>query len=62
MPAAGTMTSRSAPAGQPLLVVRVDATAAKDARIAWVASMQCRTAGSDEGLLAQEWAVSSAAR
>jgi hypothetical protein len=54
MPATRTMTSRSAPAAQPLLVVRVDATSAKDARIAWVASMQCQMTGSDEGRLAQE--------
>ena len=54
MPATGMMASRSAPAAQPLLVVRVDATAVKDARIAWVSSMQCRMTGSDEGRLAQE--------
>ena len=47
------MASRSVPAAQPLLVVRVTA-AGKDARIAWVASMQCRMTGSDEGRLAQE--------
>jgi hypothetical protein len=34
--------------------VRVDATAVKDPRIAWVASMQCRMTGSDEGQLVQE--------
>ncbi len=54
MPTTGMMASRSIPAAQPLLVVRVDATAGKDARIVWVASMQCRMAGSDEGRLAQE--------
>jgi len=54
MPTTGMMASRSVPAAQPLLVVRVDATAGKDARIAWVASMQCRMTGSDEGRLAQE--------
>jgi hypothetical protein len=54
MPAASMRGSRSTPAAQPLLVVRVDATAAKDPRIAWVASMQCRMTGSDEGRLAQE--------
>jgi hypothetical protein len=54
LPATGMMASRSAPAAQQLLVVRVDATAAKDTRIAWVASMQCRVIGSDEGRLAQE--------
>src|SRR5262249_32028453 len=52
-PATGMVASRSAPAAQPLLVVRVDATAVKDARIAWVASMQCRVTGSDEGRVAQ---------
>jgi hypothetical protein len=54
MPMTGMMASRSVPAAQPLLVVRVDATADKDARIAWVASMQCRMTGSDEGQLARE--------
>ena len=54
MPTTGMMASRSAPAAQPLLVVRVDATAVKDARIAWVASMQCQMTRSDEGQLAQE--------
>jgi hypothetical protein len=55
MPSTGMMASRSAPPpAQPLLVVRVDATAGKDARIAWIASMQCRITGSDDGRLAQE--------
>jgi hypothetical protein len=46
--------SRPVPAGQPLLVVRVDATEGKNTRIVWVASMQCQITGSDEGRLAQE--------
>jgi hypothetical protein len=46
--------SRSTPTAQPLLVLRVDATAGKDARIAWIASVQCRMTGSDEGSAAQE--------
>jgi hypothetical protein len=54
MPATGMMASRPVPAAQPLLVLRVDATEAQNTRIAWVASMQCRMTGSDEGLLAQE--------
>jgi hypothetical protein len=53
-PATRMMASRSVSATQPLLVVPVDATAGKDARIARVASMQCRLTESDEGLLAQE--------
>jgi hypothetical protein len=54
LPATGMMASRSALVAQPVLVARVDATAGKDTRIAWVASMQCRMTGSDEGRLAQE--------
>jgi hypothetical protein len=46
--------SRPAPAAQPLLVVRVDATEGKNTRIVWVASMQCQIKGSDDGQLAQE--------
>jgi hypothetical protein len=44
----------AAPAAQPLLVVRVDATEGKNTRIAWIASVQCQMTGSDEGRLAQE--------
>ena len=54
MPAAGMRGSRSTPTASPLLALRVDATAGKDARIAWIASMQCRVTGSDEGRVAQE--------
>ena len=39
---------------QPLLSLRIDATAGSDARVAWIASIQCRMTGSDEGRLAQE--------
>ena len=53
-PATGMRASRPAPAAQPLLVVRVDATEGKNTRIVWVASMQCQITGSDEGQLAQE--------
>lgn len=45
---------RRAPPAMPLLVVRVDATEGSATRIAWVASMQCRMTGTDEGQLAQE--------
>jgi hypothetical protein len=54
MPATGMGTSRSASAAQPLLVVRVDATEGRNPRIVWIASMQCRMSGSDEGGVAQE--------
>ncbi len=53
MPAAGMRTSPSGPT-PPLLVLRVDATVSKATRIAWVASVQCRMTGSDEGGVAQE--------
>jgi len=46
--------SRSAPAAQPLLALRVDATEGKNTRIAWIASLQCQVTGSDEGKVAQE--------
>jgi hypothetical protein len=54
LPVTGMSTSRSVSAALPLLVVRVDATEGKDARIAWIASVQCRVTGSDDGRLAQE--------
>ena len=54
IPATGMRSSRPAPAAQPLLALRVDATVGKDTRIAWVASVQCRMTGSDEGSVAQE--------
>jgi hypothetical protein len=54
LPATGMKASRSAPAGQPLLALRVDATEGKNTRIAWVASLQCQTTGSDDGGVAQE--------
>jgi hypothetical protein len=54
LPVTGKTASRPAPASQPLLVVRVDATEGKNTRIAWIASVQCRMTGSDEGRLAQE--------
>jgi hypothetical protein len=55
MPATGlSAAARSRPAPPPLLVLRVDAASGKDARIAWVASVQCRATGSDEGEVAQE--------
>jgi hypothetical protein len=41
-PATGMRASRPAPAAQPLLVVRVDATEGKNTRVVWVASMQCQ--------------------
>ena len=53
-PATGMGASRPVPAGQPLLVVRVDAIEGKNTRIVWVASMQCQITGSDGGQLAQE--------
>jgi hypothetical protein len=54
MPTTGTRASRSAPAAQPLLALRVDATEGKNTRIAWIASVQCRMTGSDEGSVAQD--------
>ena len=54
MPATGMRASRPAPAAQPLLVLRVDATEGKNTRIAWIASLQCQMTGSDEGDVAQE--------
>jgi hypothetical protein len=54
MPATGTRASRPAPTAQPLLVLRMDATVGTDTRSAWVASVQCRMTGSDEGDVAQE--------
>ena len=54
MSAPGMRTSRPAPAAQPLLTLRVDATVGEGTRIAWIASVQCRMTGSDEGRVAQE--------
>lgn len=54
MPATGIRASRPAPATQRLLFLRVDATVGKDARIAWIASVQCGMIGSDEGIAAEE--------
>ncbi len=54
MPATGMRAARSAPTAKPLLVLRVDATIGKDKRFAWIASVQCRMTGSDEGGVAQE--------
>jgi hypothetical protein len=54
MPGVGVRASRPAPAAQPLLVLRVDATEGKQTRIVWIASVQCRMTGSDEGSAAQE--------
>jgi hypothetical protein len=54
MPATGMRTSRPASPAQPLLVLRVDATVGKDARIAWITTVQCQMTGSDEGSAAQE--------
>jgi hypothetical protein len=53
LPATGVTAPRSPP-GQPLLFMRVDATAGEATRISWVASVQCRMVGSDEGQLAQD--------
>ena len=54
IPERGTTASRSAAAAQPLLALRVDATEGKNTRIVWIATVQCRVTGSDEGQLAQE--------
>ena len=54
MPATGTRASRPAPTAQPLLVLRMDATVGAETRSAWIASVQCRMTGSDEGDVAQE--------
>jgi hypothetical protein len=54
MPATGMRASRSPPAAQPLLALRVDATEGKNARIVWIATLQCQVTGTDEGGVAQE--------
>jgi hypothetical protein len=55
VPATGVKASRSAPAAQPLLALRVDATEGKNTRIIWVASLQCQMTGRpDDGGVAQE--------
>lgn len=55
LPATGMKASRSAPAGQLLLALRVDATEGKNTRIAWIASLQCQMTGRpDDGSVAQE--------
>jgi len=54
LPATSMRASRSAPAAQPLLALRVDATESKNTRIAWIASLQCQMTGSDDGGVAQE--------
>ena len=53
LPTAG-VTAQPPPPAQPDLFVRVDATEGEATRIAWVASVQCRMVGSDEGQLAQD--------
>ena len=59
MPTAGMRASRPAPAAQPLLALRVDATEGKNTRIAWIASLQPDPM---MAAWAKSWAVSSAAR
>ena len=55
VPTTGMKASRSAPAAQPLLALRVDATEGKNTRIIWVASLQCQMTGRpDDGGIAQE--------
>ena len=54
LPTTDMKASRSAPAAQPLLTLRVDATEGKNTRIAWIASLQCQMTGSDDGDVAQE--------
>ena len=54
LPTTGMRASRSAPAAQRLLALRVDATEGKNTRIAWIASLQCQMTGSDDGDVAQE--------
>ena len=56
VPTTGMKASRSAaPAAQPLLALRVDATEGKNTRIIWVASLQCQMTGRpDDGGVAQE--------
>lgn len=55
LPTTGMKASRSAPAAQPLLALRVDATEGKNTRIAWIASLQCQLTGRpDDGRVAQE--------
>ena len=63
MPTTGMRASRSAPAAQPLLALRVDATEGKNRRIAWIASLQCQMTGRPMmAVWPKNWAVSSAAR
>ena len=55
VPTTGMKASRSAPAAQPLLALRVDATEGKNTRIIWVASLQCQITGRpDDGGVARE--------
>ena len=55
LPTTDMKASRSAPAAQPLLALRVDATEGKNTRIAWIASLQCQMTGRpDDGGVAQE--------
>jgi len=42
------------PPAQPLLILRIEATEAASPRTAWVASVQCRIVGTDDGERAQE--------
>lgn len=53
LPSTGLTAPRSPPP-PPLLFLRVDATEGKASRISWIASVQCRMIGSDEGQLAQD--------
>ena len=53
LPSTGLTAPRSS-RPPPLLFLRVDATEGKASRISWVASVQCRMIGSDEGQLAQD--------
>jgi hypothetical protein len=53
LPATGLAAPRPPPPSS-LLFLRVDATEGKASRISWVASVQCRRVGSDDGQLAQD--------
>jgi hypothetical protein len=53
LPSIGITASPRA-AASPLLIVRVDATVEGSTRVAWLASVQCRMTGSDDGQFAEE--------
>lgn len=53
LPSTGLTAPRSA-STPPLLFMRVDATVGNASRVSWLAALQCRMIGSDEGQLAED--------